>query len=86
MSKDITEGILLRAGFEGSNENFTLKIAGGFIIMTHWKPICDDHRREWDCVVSINNNKNGGEIDIQTVSQFNQLMELMDIDFRLTEE
>lgn len=88
MSKNITEDILLKAGFKETDENdrayVTFELANK-ISVTNYGIICDNGTREWYCEVS---NKNGdcAEVDIQTVDHFNKLMELMDIDFRLKEE
>ena len=89
MSKDITEDILLRAGFKETDRNdrvyvVTFELANR-ISVTNYRSICDNSTRKWYCEVS---NKNGdcAEVDIQTVEHFNKLMELMDIDFRLEDK
>lgn len=81
MSKDITEDILLRAGFKKVSENIqcvTYEMSS--IEVTHYihfKPAI----RSWECRVSYNGNF--ASADILTINHFNKLMELMDIDFRL---
>lgn len=87
MSKDITEDILLRAGFKEDNGYFEyatkvndfVRIIG----VTH------DHSlygRNYAVCVSLVNNDPICYACIQTVEHFNKLMELMDIDFKLKEE
>lgn len=89
MSKDITEDILLRAGFEDSAYSSAI-----FHLERRDYDIYDidmekyqNFNREWYCKVkSFKHGCNCAEADIQTIDHFNKLMELMDIDFRLKEE
>ena len=82
MSKNITDGILLNAGFmDASGNTFKLRIKGGYITLRYSQP---PFGRCWNCSVDTTNDMS--TTDIQTVEQFNKLMELMDIDFRLKEE
>ena len=84
MSKDITEGILLKAGFNKVTEHpcyieyFLDKYK---IVMSFNKGVWIDRR--WTC--SITQGSNFAMVHIQTINHFNKLMEIMDIDFRLTE-
>lgn len=84
MSKDITEDILLKAGFNDTTErlHYTTYVRNN-VIMIHF---CDSSNaiRSWECRVSYNGYY--ATADIQTIDHFNKLMELMDIDFRLKEE
>lgn len=83
MSKDITENILLKAGFKEISEDadFFRTYEKYPIDITHL--LSPNHGdRDWFCEVHGNFTAN---IDIQTIEHFNKLMELMDIDFRLKE-
>lgn len=85
MSKDITEDILLRAGFKKVNEfpcciEYALDKYKITMSFNKWVWIS----RRWTC--SLNQGSNFAMIHIKTIDHFNMLMELMDIDFRLKEE
>ena len=84
MSKDITEKILLKAGFNDITEYSNhVRYVRDNITMIHYihaKP----HVRNWECRLFSDNGF--ASADILTVEHFNKLMELMDIDFRLKEE
>lgn len=82
MSKEITEDILLKAGFMDAGGNaFKLFIEGGYIILQY---IPQPFGRCWRC--SVDNNSDMSTTNIQTIDHFNKLMDLMGIDFRLKEE
>lgn len=82
INKEITKGILLKAGFVDAGGNaFKLFIEGGYIILQY---IPQPFGRCWRC--SVDNNNDMSTTNIQTIDHFNMLMELMDIDFRLKEE
>lgn len=88
MNKDITEDILLKAGFKETdrvdNTYTTFELTDYDITILHYRynHCC---YRQWYCKVSNNDGFNCAEADIQTIDHFNKLMELMDIDFRLKE-
>lgn len=85
MSKDITEEILLKAGFNKVTEHpccieyFLDKYK---IVMSFYKGVWIDRR--WTC--SINQGSNFAMVDIKTMKHFNMLMDIMGIDFKLKEE
>lgn len=96
MSKDITditEDILLKAGF---NKEKCYSIVGPY----HYIKILSDvyvdvsnfscmPMRDWNVRIYDRDDYYMGlfaEANIQTIDHFNKLMELMDIDFRLKEE
>lgn len=83
MSKDITEDILLKAGFVDVSDNaFKLRIKEeGYITLLYSQP---PFGRCWTCYVDTTINM--CKADIQTVEHFNKLMDLMDISFKLKEE
>lgn len=84
MSKDITEDILLRAGFKKVSENnFGATYEMSTITVTHYfysKPAI----RSWGCEVYYKGSY--AEVDIKTIDHFNKIMDLMDMGFRLKEE
>lgn len=87
MSKDITEDILLRAGFEDSAYSSAIFHLEGRDYKIDIEKYIQDFNRKWHCKVgSTKHGYNCAEADIQTIDHFNKLMELMDIDFRLKEE
>ena len=87
MSKDITEDILLRAGFKKtSNSLFVLRRADYAIELLNLHFDADECKRHWTCDANTNKDYTITRTSIQTVEHFNKLMELMDIDFRLKEE
>ena len=86
MSKDITEGILLRAGMykvNGAIEYTTQvdKLRYTIQILKY----SDISGRNYSCGVFNELGHLIGFAYIQTIDHFNKLMELMDIDFRLKE-
>ena len=87
MNKDITEDILLKAGFKEisrvDHKYITFKLTNWDISITNY-PFPSNYSRNWSCGVS--NGADCAEADIQTIDHFNKLMELMDIDFRLKED
>lgn len=87
MSKNITEDILLRAGFKYSaysSDSFHLQVRDYDVYDIDMKKYTQNFNREWYCKVrSIKPSCNCAEADIQTIDHFNKLMELMDINFRL---
>lgn len=87
VSKDITEDILLNAGFKETGRNdgvyVTFELTNR-ISVTNYRTTCDNGTRKWYCEVS-NNNGDCAEVDIQTIDHLNKLVELMDIDFKLKE-
>lgn len=86
MSKDITEEILLNAGFQkGKFKVFSNK--GNNPIDIYYTAI-PENGRHWRCMVYLVEKITvlWADAYIQTIEQFNKLMELMDIKFRLKEE
>ncbi len=85
MSKDITEEILLKVGFNKVTEHpycieyFLDKYK---IVMSFYKGVWIDRR--WTC--GINQGSNFAMVDIKTMKHFNMLMDIMNIDFKLKEE
>lgn len=78
MSKDITEGILLKEGFTKQGDGL-FKYKNDKVIIfieVNTFPLT----RHWRC--HANNGNINSDTDIQTIGQFNKLMELMDIEFR----
>lgn len=91
MSKDITDDILLKAGFYEDIRGFVKHYHEQVIIIEEINSyelqrfVYKD--RNWNLIVhNFDVCSNILEADIQTIVQFNRLMELMDIDFRLKEE
>jgi hypothetical protein len=84
MSKDITEEILLEAGFTKNDDiyGYVTKVDGGkrTIVVTQ---VSDMYGRDYSCVVFNGNEVSIGYACVQTVEHFDKLMELMDIDFKL---
>ena len=88
MSKDITEGILLNAGFierdgifgcstetDGRKRTIVVALDGSAM-----------YARDYTLIVYNSNKDPIGYACVQTIEHINKLMELMDIDFRLKEE
>lgn len=92
MSKDITEEILLKAGFKEISKVNPRYTTFELTNLTNWDisitnyPFLSNYPRKWSCEVNNNTNRYAAEADIQTIDHFNKLMDLMDIDFRLKEE
>ena len=84
MSKDITERILLRAGFKYKGVGVLNIITDGHSIDITCVLIVIDER-EWKCITYNKDYVPTADIMIQTVDHFNKLMELMDINFRIEE-
>lgn len=84
MSKDITEDILLKAGFNDVTEysNYVRYVRDN-ITMIHYIHALP-HVRNWECRLVANDGF--ASANILTVEHFNKLMEIMNIDFRLKEE
>lgn len=88
MSKDITEGILLKAGLiesegmygcstEADGRKRTIAVALDGSAM---------YGRDYTLIVYNGNRDPIGYACVQTIDHFNKLMEIMDIDFRLKED
>lgn len=91
MSKDITENILLKAGFYEDIRGYVKHYGECVIIVEEINRYRLQRfvykNRNWNLTVhNFNVCSNILEVDIQTVEHFNKLMELMDIDFRLKKE
>lgn len=91
MSKNITDDILLKAGFYEDIRGFVKHYREQVIIVeeiNHYELQRFVYKdRKWNLVVhNFDVCSNILEADIQTIVQFNRFMELMDIDFRLKEE
>lgn len=88
MNENITEEVLLKAGFyEISREepyNVSYELLNPDIHITNYKITRSHYARHWYCEVS--NGIDCANVDIQTIEHFNKIMELMDIDFKLKEE
>lgn len=87
MSKDITDDLLLKAGFNEDDGYFkyvtkvddTIRIIG----------IVHDHTiygRNYAVCVSLGDNDPIGYACIQTTEHFNKLMDIMDVEFKINEE
>lgn len=90
MSKDITEEILLKAGFTKKMtcsvvcpEYYSIELSNIHIEVYH---ISNMPTRSWNVKVFNSEYFYIADNDIQTISHFNKVMELMDIDFRLKKE
>lgn len=90
MSKDITEDILLKAGFTKKTtysivcpKYYSIKLSNIHIGVYN---ISNMPTRSWNVKVFSSKHFHIADIDIQSIDHFNKLMELMDIDFRLKEE
>lgn len=95
MNKEITEDILLKAGFKELKEiskvnprytTFELTNLTNWDISITNYPFLSNYPRKWSCEVNNNTNRYAAEADIQTIEHFNKLMDLMDINFRLKEK
>lgn len=93
MSKDITENILLRAGFRKKESTFVCSTQTDnrkrIIVVTLGGSAmyCSAmYGRDYTLLVCNGNRDPIGYACIQTTDHFNKLMELMDIDFRLKED
>lgn len=87
MSKNITDDLLLKAGFKEDDGYFEYATkVNDFIriIGVTYEHSLDG--RNYAVCVSLGNNDPIGYACIRTVEHFNKLMDLMDIDFRLKEE
>lgn len=83
MSKDITEDILLKAGFKKIEENDSYIVYKNHSIEM-MRFLHSYHRfRSWYCEVE---GKISTKTDIQTIDHFNRLMELLNKKFRLNYE
>ena len=101
MTKMITEQILLKAGFiknpppgknhnyylltkeVGSNNGYINMILHSYVInMIHHSYVHMDSR--WEC--QFMTESGSGSLFVDTIEQFNKLMNTMDIDFRLEKE
>lgn len=82
MCKDITEEILLKAGFTKKGQDLFGYKEDRIVIYieVNTYPLV----RHWRC--SVDNEHNNSDTDIQTIDQFNKLMDIMDIDFKLKEK
>lgn len=88
MSKDITESILLKAGFIERGGFFEYSTEADKRKRTIIAVLNDSamYSRDNTLIVYNGNKDLIGYACIQTIDHFNKLMELMDIDFRLNEE
>lgn len=89
MSKDITEDILLRAGFEKiGNCLFVLRLDNNAIELLNLQFDAEECKRHWMCYTNTDtdNDYSITRTSIQTVEHFNKLMDLMDLNFRLKGE
>lgn len=87
MSKDITEDILLKAGFKKTSLGFfVLRCADYAIELFNLYSDANECKRHWTCDANTDNDYSITRTSIQTVEHFNKLMDLMDIDFKLKEE
>lgn len=82
MNKDITEEILLKAGFQKNRFSFYIQGSNPIDIYYTSFPVSGRH---WDCFVYSDEKFTSllADIYIQTIDHFNKLMELMNIDLRL---
>ena len=87
MSKDITEGILLKAGFMESDGLFgcSTEVDGRKRTIVVALDGSAMYNRDYTLIVYNGNKDPIGYACVQTVEHFNKLMELMGIDFRLEE-
>lgn len=87
MNKDITEDILLKAGFiKNGNSLFVLRCADYAIELLNMHFDEKECNRHWMCYANTDNDYSMTRTSIQTVEHFNKLMELMDINFKIQEE
>lgn len=87
MNKDLTDDILLKAGFKEDDGYF--EYATEVNDITYIIGVVVDNSlkgRNYAVCVSLGDDNLIGYACIQTVDHFNKLMELMDIDFKLNEE
>lgn len=84
MSKDITEEILLKAGFKENDGHleYSTKV-NDFIRIISVIRENSLYGRNYVACVSLGNYDPIGYAYIQTIEHFNKLMDLMDIDFKL---
>ena len=91
MSKDITEDILLKAGFN-KEERYSIVCPYRYIKILSDVDVSNVScmpMRDWNVRIYDRDDYYSGlfaDVDIQTVEHFNKIMYLMDIDFRLKEE
>lgn len=83
MSKEITEEILLKAGFKFTKNKDLEIVKDGHIINLFYRKSNHVDERHWYCRIRNSDWYIRGGLDIQTISHFNKLMDLMGIDFRL---
>lgn len=86
MSKDITEDILLKAGFD-KEKCYSIVCPYRYIkilsdVYVDVSNISNMPMRNWNVKV-YNCDGLFADVDIQTIDHFNRLMDLMDIDFKL---
>lgn len=88
MSKDITEEILLNAGFHKEEiysivcpYRYAIKLSNVYVEVYNSSNM---HTRNFNIKV-FNSYGLFADVDIETVEHFNKLMDLMDIDFKLKE-
>lgn len=87
MNKDLTDDILLKAGFKEDDGYFEYATkVNDFIRIIG---VIHDHSlygRNYAVCVSLGDDNPIGYACVQTVEHFNKLMDLMDIDFKLKEK
>ena len=89
MSKEITEEVLRKCGFQESPDFFipwkeySIHLPINYIEIAN---ISNSITRLWSVRVENSLHDSIATADIQTIDHFNKLMELMDIGFKLKEE
>lgn len=88
MSKDIIEGILLKAGFIERGGFFEYSTEADKRKRTIIVVLNDSAMYSRDHTLIVYNSSTDliGYACVQTIEHFNKLMEVLDIDFRLNEE
>lgn len=79
-NKDITEDILLKNGFKNDGTN-VFSYVGKNCSVDVWYGLIAIRNRHWQCAIYVEDNKYIlCSTIIQTIDQFNRLMEIMDAD------
>lgn len=87
MSENITEDILLKAGFKKTSDCiFVLRCTDYAIELLNLNFDEEGCKRHWVCSANTDNDYSITRTSIQTIEHFNKLMELMNINFKLKEE
>lgn len=82
MSKGITMQVLLESGFVDDRGIYSVKANDCFISIINC-PFME--HRNWECKVSAI-GKGKADVFLESIGQFNNLMDAMNLDFRLKEE